>query len=1147
MKGKKILAASLIFLWGISWILLASEELHNLSIQNKPYHLNRVIIKPKANLNLKDLEQFNLRNGFKTRKRFEELGDIQTVIIPEGKSVEAVVNLYKSSGLVEFAEPDYLIHVDQVIPNDPIYLNGSQWNLNNTGQFGGKPDADIDAPEGWGIQNSASNIIVAVIDSGIRYTHEDLRSNMWKNPGEIPGNGIDDDNNGYIDDVYGINAVDGAANPADPFDDYGHGTHVAGIIGASANNGKGVAGVAWEVKIMALKFIDSQNNGYLSDAVECINYAIKKGAKIINASWGSTNYSATLQSAISSARNAGIIFVASAGNEGRNNDSIPTYPASYNLDNIISVAATDLNDELANYSNYGANSVDLGAPGTSIYSTFFINDSYYLYLSGTSMAAPHVSGICALTWSRFPIHNYRQIIRRVLEGVDKLPSLSGKCVTGGRANLYNTLANYQIVYTNYVWIPTNGMTQLPLADNGISTAIFLPFDFKFFGSVKRMLYIGANGLVGFSTNGMDKTSNTALANTNTPNDCIYVYWDDLNPASKGGVHYGIIGSPPDRRFVATWSGVPRKSANNVTLTFQVVLEERTHSIVCQYQQVQPSRLISGGGGSSATVGIENADGTIGAEFLVDGDPTTLTNSMAILFIPYISEGMGIGPSYDLTSSGPQGGPFSPSSQVYYITNSGNTFLNWRVESFANWISVFPSNGLLNGLETTNITISINSNAHALTVGSYIGELLFTNLTSGAGSIRRSVTLLVNGTNAVLDVSPLADFNSSGFLGGPFSPQNAVYTLKNTGDAPLEWRAEFNDEWLWITPVNGFLSPMQSVSLVVEITSNAFSLNSGIHREIIRIRNLTTGVGTSEIAVNLTIKEPTGILKILPVDSFEADGIKSQGISPSSFTFTFTNAGSGTLNWYVIEVPSWISVFPINGSLAPSETSLFTVMVNSNVANLPSGDYIDRIIIAVTNGSLDRIILPTTLHIYPEPAWLVSTIETNTICMETFESLIFGVTNFEINILNTGGSNLFWIGEVSEDWLNIFPDYGVLMPSESLKIAVQPDYALIQKLPCGIYTNQIRLANQSNPHNEIDITVVLVIRKRPVVNIVWIGDGQIKLSINGESNISYIIEKSSNLLKWNPVETNTTSDHGIFYFIDPLINSNGFYRARLMPE
>src|SRR5439155_9028487 len=288
---------------------------------------------------------------------------------------------------------------------------------------------------------------VAVIDTGIRYTHEDLASNMWRNPGETgldangndkATNGIDDDGDGYVDDVYGINAITGSG---DPGDDYFHGTHCAGTIGGVGNNGVGVAGVAWHVKLMACKFISSEGWGYISDAIECIDYARHKGARIMSNSWGSWGgYTQALRDAIAAARDAGIIFVAAAGNNyGNDNDVSPFYPASYDLDNIVAVAATDSADGLADFSNFGRTSVDLGAPGVGIYSCLNYSDSAYGYCSGTSMATPHVAGAFALLKAQFPTKTYAELIRRMFDTVDPLPALNDRSVTGGRLNLAKAL------------------------------------------------------------------------------------------------------------------------------------------------------------------------------------------------------------------------------------------------------------------------------------------------------------------------------------------------------------------------------------------------------------------------------------------------------------------------------------------------------------------------------------------------------------------------------------------------------------------------------------------------------------------------------------------------------------------------------------
>ena len=215
---------------------------------------DRILVKPAIG-NLQDLHG---RLGTRILRSFPEIGNIQAVELPHGLTVAQAIAAFKNSGLVEYAEPDYIVHATVTNPNDPKFTDGTLWGLHNTGQNGGTPDADIDAPEGWDYQRTANNVIVAVIDTGVRYTHQDLSANMWTNPGEIAGNGIDDDGNGYIDDVHGINAITGSG---DPNDDYFHGTHVAGTIGASGNNSTGVVGVAWGVKIMALKFLDDQGYG----------------------------------------------------------------------------------------------------------------------------------------------------------------------------------------------------------------------------------------------------------------------------------------------------------------------------------------------------------------------------------------------------------------------------------------------------------------------------------------------------------------------------------------------------------------------------------------------------------------------------------------------------------------------------------------------------------------------------------------------------------------------------------------------------------------------------------------------------------------------------------------------------------------------
>jgi len=380
--------------------------------------------------------------------------------------------------------------VSSVSPNDPSF--GSQWDLNNTGQSGGTAGADIHATQAWTVTSGSAKTVVAVIDTGVDYNHPDLYQNIWINQQEIPlsrlrnltdvdGDGLitfHDLNNpinqgvGKITDVNGDGRIDAAdilspmrldshgndtglggwahhstqdgdtAHPDDligwnfvnntnnPFDDNGHGTHVSGTIGAMGNDGVGVTGINWSVSIMALKFLNASGSGYDSNAINALNYSVVHGATISNNSWGGASYDPNLLAAIQTAQAHGDIFVAAAGNNGQNLDASPSYPASFNLDNVVVVAATDRNDQLASFSNYGAGSVSLAAPGVEILST--TPNNTYSWYSGTSMATPHVTGVLALLRSQNPTWSYGQLINQVLSTVDPLPGLQGITKTGGR-------------------------------------------------------------------------------------------------------------------------------------------------------------------------------------------------------------------------------------------------------------------------------------------------------------------------------------------------------------------------------------------------------------------------------------------------------------------------------------------------------------------------------------------------------------------------------------------------------------------------------------------------------------------------------------------------------------------------------------------
>lgn len=308
------------------------------------------------------------------------------------------------------------------------------WGLHNTGQTGGTSNADINAPQAWNTQMGSEDVVVAVIDSGVDYEHPDLADNMWTNSGEIAGNSKDDDGNGYVDDVYGYDWID---SDSDPMDDNSHGTHVAGIIGAVGNNKLGVTGVSPEVSIMALRFMDASGNGTTSGVAQAITYAADNGADIINASFAGTSSSVLMEEAIEYASDKDVLFVAAAGNNGEDNDETPNYPASYDVSNILAVAATDSDDELASFSNYGATSVDMGAPGVSILST--VPDDDYDIMSGTSMATPHVAGAAAVLLAEKPNLSLKRLINLLKNRGNKRDSLADNTATGRRLNLKNAL------------------------------------------------------------------------------------------------------------------------------------------------------------------------------------------------------------------------------------------------------------------------------------------------------------------------------------------------------------------------------------------------------------------------------------------------------------------------------------------------------------------------------------------------------------------------------------------------------------------------------------------------------------------------------------------------------------------------------------
>lgn len=377
-------------------------------------------------------------NGFVTQK----ISGQNIVVVKKAvfQTNDSAVKSLNENPMVEIAEPNYIYKINKA-PTDPMY--SQTWGLGNIGQADPKNQVgvagiDINAEKAWEIQTGTREKIIAVIDTGIDYTHPDLVDNMWTNDAEKNGvAGVDDDNNGVVDDIYGYNAITGTGNAKD---DQGHGSHCAGTIGARANNGIGVAGVNWNVRMMAVKFLDAGGSGSLADAIKAIDYATKMGAHVMSNSWGGGGFSQTLLDSIQRSNDAGAIFIAAAGNEYNNNDNSPTYPSTYQVANVMSVAAIDNRGAKADFSNYGKKTVHLGAPGVNVMST---TGGKYASFSGTSMATPHVAGVAALLWANEPNLTAAEVKARLIATARPLASMKGKTRTGGMVDAYGALTNTQ--------------------------------------------------------------------------------------------------------------------------------------------------------------------------------------------------------------------------------------------------------------------------------------------------------------------------------------------------------------------------------------------------------------------------------------------------------------------------------------------------------------------------------------------------------------------------------------------------------------------------------------------------------------------------------------------------------------------------------
>jgi len=433
---------------------------------------------------------------------------------------------------------------------------------------------------------------------------------------------------------------------------------------------------------------------------EALDYARANGARVINFSFTSPSSTETLSNAFLAIQNADILLCAAAGNSGSDNNVAPIFPASYKMSNTVAVAAIDKTNGLWSASNYGSTSVHLGAPGVAIYSAYNSSDSGYEFNNGTSMATPMVSGAAALLRAKFPNESSAQIIQRILNSVDLIPSLAGRCKTGGRLNLRKaldtaTLPLYAFTNAPFAWVETNGMTTHTFAtSDGTIGPFALPFTFPFYGRGYTQFWAGANGLLGITNTGLTMGVNANIPTTNTPN-AIYPYWDDLNPLAGGNVWRGAAGVAPNRKAVVSWVGVPHMTASGGPFTFQTILHESGH-IAFQYQQVSMgSQAFTNG--KSATIGVEEPSGLFGTRYALNGLPFIVTNNQALVFTPQVvnhpAPGLGIqsisGGQVQLTVSGE---PRQPGA-VLFSTN----LTSWSMI----YSNLLPASGLATFVESNS--------------------------------------------------------------------------------------------------------------------------------------------------------------------------------------------------------------------------------------------------------------------------------------------------------------------------------------------------------------------------------------------------------------------------------------------------------------
>ncbi len=809
---------------------------------------------------------------------------VEVVRVPEGATPQSLASAYMASDLVAYVEPNYRVQATKV-PNDPLF--GDLWGLENTGQTGGAAGADISAPAAWDTATGSADVIIGVIDTGIDYTHPDLVGNMWINPSPTFG------------DVHGARWTngDGTVTSGDPMDDHSHGTHCAGTIAATGDDGEGVAGVNWQASLMGLKFLDSSGFGDTADAIAALEYAIDHGAHLTSNSWGGDGYGAAMEAMIAQAQAANQLFIAAAGNYTNDNDAVPYYPASYTNPNVIAVAASDHNDNIAAFSHWGATSVDLAAPGVNIVSTV---PGGYDAFNGTSMATPHVSGVAALALSIAPNTPWDVLKGWILDSVDVLPAWSGLTVTGGRLNAHETILAAGVSWLSMApdagtLAPGESITVQVTADaTGLPDGTFEQAQLLFTGDVDGPTPVDVSLLVAggdFVVSPADPmTFSGPEGGPYTPESGVYT----LRNLGGAALQWTASGLPEWLEADDPLSG---ELPAGGTATFTV----RPNALASgmPFGSYPGALTFEEVGGASATfsrpvaldVAMPAPDPFYTDPF--DTDPGWTVEGQWAFGAPQGNDG---DPAAAFTGSNVYGynlsGAYADDIPEYFLTTTAldcSDYANVHLQ-FQRWLGVESSTWDHARIQASNDGATwVDVWNH---VGGTVADTAWQQVTYdmsavadgqstvyvrwGMGPTDGSVAYfgwniddltLLGVLSDDLAVVPSTEFESAGLVGGPFTSASIDYTLTNRGAAAVTWSLAHAAPWLDVSSTGGALDPGAHAVVTVSLNADADQLSAGSYADTLVFTNEDSGV-TQERQVSVNVSTA-------PVVNF-ASGASSAG-------------------------------------------------------------------------------------------------------------------------------------------------------------------------------------------------------------------------------------------------------------------------------